>query len=58
MVNAAILFLACIAVIAIAGRFRNGWTGRSRDRLPTPRKCKFCGKKIIGNTKCTCDRGI
>ena len=57
MIKAAILFLAGIAAIAVFRQFRNRWPAGGGDRLPTPRKCEFCGKKMIGNSKCSCRRG-
>ncbi len=52
------IFLAAIAVLAMFGKLRVPGQGlMNRMRLSKPRKCKSCGRYILGSGPCTCKGG-
>ena len=55
MLNVVFLFLLFIAVLGLMGKLRLFGSGkRDQGRLTRPRKCRDCGRFLIGSGKCNC----
>ncbi len=53
MLNVVFLFLLFIAVLGVMGKLRLIKPG-GRTKLPRPRKCRACGRFILGSRGCDC----
>ena len=55
------LFLVVILVLGLLGKLRvpRGWLPGQKDqtKLGRPRKCRRCGRFLIGDGDCDCGRG-
>lgn len=56
------LFLIFMVVLGMFGKLRIPWRGRlqgrdAQGRLTRPRKCRDCGRFVIGGGDCDCRGG-